>query len=384
MIYLDNNATTRVADEVLAAMQPYSTQWYGNPHSSHTLGRAAHDGLERARTQVAALLGAEPERIRFTSCGTEGNAIVITGMKHSSPRRRIVATAVEHPSVLRLLERMQQRGDAELVLVSPAADGSLDPARFAEAIDETTSLVCVMLAQNETGVIHAVREIAEVAHRHSAHVLVDAVQAAGKIALDVRELGADYVTISGHKLHAPKGIGALWIREELELEPLWLGGGQEFGLRAGTEPVSAAVGLGEACRLAAEHLTDAPRIAELRDGLESILLRAFPEARVHGAAVERLPNTSSIGFPGIIGASLVAQLDELGHICISSGSACHSGSAEPSAILSAMSVTRDVALGTVRLSLSRYTTADEISTASRHVINAVTALRAGTLQESAS
>lgn len=359
MIYLDNNATTRVDDAVLEAMRPYSTLWYGNPHSSHRLGRAAHAGLEDARRSVAALLAADPAEIRFTSCGTEANALVIRGLQRGQ-RRRVVASAVEHPSVLKMLERMRTRGEIELVTVAPDSSGALRPEAFASVIDTNTFLVCVMLAQNETGVIHPVQEIASIARESGARVLVDAVQAAGKIAIDVTTLGADFLTISGHKLHAPKGIGALWVRSGVTLDPLWLGGGQEFGLRSGTEPVALAVGLGEACRSATAHLESMPAVAALRDLLEEKIRDSVPGASFHGDSAPRLPNTASISFPGWTAPELTAALDSEFEICASAGAACHSEQVEPSTVLRAMNIRRETAIGTVRFSLSRYTTREEI------------------------
>lgn len=367
MIYLDNNATTRVADEVLDAMRPYNTEWYGNPHSAHRLGRAAHRGLEEARAAVAELLHTAPSQIRFTSCGTEGNAIVIRGLQRGQ-RRRVVASAVEHPSVMKMLERLRAKGEIELVTVAPDSSGRLRPEAFASVIDANTALVCVMLAQNETGVLHPVREIAGIARAAEAKILVDAVQAAAKIDLDVNELDADFVTLSGHKLHAPKGIGALWIREGLSLDPLWLGGGQEFGLRSGTEAVALAAGFGEACRIGRAHLDRAGMVAVLRDLFEKLVADKLPNAVFHGAEVERLPNTSSVSLPGWIGPDLMATLDREFDICVSAGAACHSDQVEPSAVLRAMNVPREVALGTVRISLSHYTTRDEITRAAEALI----------------
>lgn len=368
MIYLDNNATTRVADEVMAAMQPYATTYYGNPHSAHSLGRAAHKGLENARSQVAALLGCAADRVRFTSCGTESNAIVLRGAMSQSERRKVIATAVEHPSILNMLRRMQSRGEIELVVIGVDRDGAIDLESLAAAADERTRMICVMLAQNETGVLHPVRQVAGIARRVGAEILVDAVQAAGKVPLDVDELDADYLTISGHKLHAPKGIGAIYVREGRELDPLWLGGGQEFGLRSGTEPVSLAVGLGTAAALAAEHLPVMEDVRKLRDTLEDSITSQVLSARVTAQATPRLPNTSSISFPGVPASLIVASLDTMHEVCASAGAACDSGPARPSATLTAMGIDRELAIGAVRFSLSRYTTADEIASTAAAVV----------------
>jgi cysteine desulfurase len=354
MIYLDNNATTRVADEVRAAMQPYYTEWFGNAHSVHALGRRAHDGVENARASVAKLIDAEPAEVIFTSCGTEGNAMVIRGLLDQRPaRRKIVATAVEHPSVLNLLRAL----DIELAIAPVLNDGAIDFEAMKSLVDDRTLLVCVMQAQNETGVIHDVAAFAEIAHRAGALVLVDSVQAAGKIHVSMRELDADFLTISGHKFHAPKGVGALAIRRGLRLKPLWEGGGQELGMRSGTEPVPSIVGLGVAAELARDAVAHAPRIAALRDRLESSL--RGPGVSVNGSTQPRLPNTASISFHGRSSDAIVRALDAEG-ICVSAGAACHSGQVEPSATMKAMGKPRNEAIGTVRFSLSRYTTAEEI------------------------
>lgn len=353
-IYLDNNATTRVADEVIEAMTPYYGERYGNPHSPHVLGRASHEAIEVARGEVAALLTCEASEVVFTSCGTEGNALVIRGLLDEAPaRRKIVTLAVEHPSVLNLLRNLEARDQISLVIIPVDGDGAVDLDAVARAIDETTLLVSAMLAQNETGVIHPIAAIAKMAHAAGALVHVDAVQAAGKIAIDCTRLGADFLTISGHKFHAPKGVGALTIRRGLQLAPLWYGGGQELGLRSGTEPVPSIVGLGAAARIARERLAGSGRVAELRDRLESSLESAGG-IEINGLSQARLPNTSSIAFDGIDATGMVQALDAEG-ICASGGGACHSGITEPTATMRAMGKR-----ASVRFSLSRFTTDDEI------------------------
>lgn len=372
MIYLDNNATTRVADEVLAAMQPYYSEHYGNPHSPHALGRAAHDGVERARAEVARLLGADGSEIVFTSCGTESNAMVLRSVQ-GSPRRKVVMTSVEHPSVRSLLQSMADRGDIELAVIGVDRTGRVDLDQAAAAIDDATLLVSVMQAQNETGVIHPVAEIAALARKHGALVHVDAVQAAAKIEVNVQTLGADFLSISGHKFHAPKGVGALYVRRGLTVDPLWLGGGQEHGLRSGTEAVPSIVGVGAAARLALEALDRQPDVARRRDRLERNVLTTIESASVNGAG-PRLPNTASISFRGLAADKVVDALDERG-LCASAGAACHSGAVEPSAVMRAMGVPDDVAIGTVRFSLSRYTTDEEIEVASAIIAGEVRKLR---------
>jgi cysteine desulfurase len=354
MIYLDNNATTRVDDAVLAAMSPYYTSIYGNAHSAHLLGRRAHDGVETARTAVAALVGVEADEIVFTSCGTEGNALVIRGLLEGQrERRKIVTTAVEHPSVLTLLRALESRGAIELAVVGVDGNGAIDLDAMRSAIDDRTLLVTVMLAQNETGVIHPVAEIAAMAHARGALLHVDAVQAAGKIPIDAGALGADFLTISGHKFHAPKGVGALTIRRGLKLTPLWYGGGQELGLRSGTEPVPSIVGFGTAARIARECLSELDRVRALRDRFEFSLR----DAEVHGAGQPRLPNTSSVTFRGTDASTVVQALDA-SEICVSGGGACFSGMTEPTATMKAMGKP-----AAVRFSFSRFTTDAEIDAA---------------------
>lgn len=351
MIYLDNNATTRVADEVVAAMSPYYTVVYGNAHAAHLLGRRAHDAVEVARAEVAALIGADTDEIVFTSCGTEGNAMVIRGLIDAPHERtRIVTTAVEHPSVLTLLRALEARELIELAIVGVDAGGAIDLDAMRAAIDDSTLLVTVMLAQNETGVIHPVGKIAEMAHAHGAFLHVDAVQAAGKIPVDVRALAADFLTVSGHKFHGPKGVGALAIRRGLALTPLWYGGGQELGLRSGTEPVPSIAGTGVAARLAREHLGDFERVRALRDRFETSL----SGVEIHGRTQPRLPNTSSVTFQGVDASQVLGALDEA-EICVSGGGACFSGRTEPTATMRAMGKP-----AAVRFSMSRLTTDEEV------------------------
>ncbi|HET7433840.1 MAG TPA: cysteine desulfurase family protein [Thermoanaerobaculia bacterium] len=363
LIYLDNNATTRVADEVIAAMTPFYREHFGNAHATHSLGRRSHDAIEDARVEVAALLDVETPEVVFTSCGTEGNALVLRGLIDRHPdRRRVVTTAVEHPSVLTLLRALEAAQQIELVIVPVGTDGAIDLDAMRAAIDDRTLLVSVMLAQNETGVIHPIAEIARLAHARGALVHVDAVQAAGKIPVSQRELDADFITISGHKFHAPKGVGALTIRRGLSLQPLWYGGGQELGLRSGTEPVPSIAGLGIAARLAREALASFDRIRTLRDHLESEILAAVDETSVNGASQPRLGNTANISFHDRYADEIVRALDAEG-VCVSAGAACNSGKIEASSTMKAMGRPLRVAMGAVRFSLSRYTTEEEVARA---------------------
>lgn len=351
MIYLDNNATTRVADEVVAAMSPYYTAVYGNAHAAHLLGRRAHEAVETARAEIAALVGAASGEIVFTSCGTEGNAMVIRGLIDAPrTRTRIVTTAVEHPSVLTLLRALEARGLIELAIAGVDGSGAIDLDAMRAAIDDRTLLVTVMLAQNETGVIHPIETIAAIAHARGALLHVDAVQAAGKMPVDVRAVDADFLTISGHKFHGPKGVGALAMRRGLKLAPLWYGGGQELGFRSGTEPVPSIAGTGVAARLSRERLGDFERVRELRDRFESSLAGV----EIHGASQPRLPNTSSVTFHGIDASDVLRTLDEA-EICVSGGGACTSGRTEPTATMRAMGKP-----AAVRFSMSRLTTDEEV------------------------
>jgi cysteine desulfurase len=353
MIYLDNNATTHVTDEVLAAMEPYYRELYGNAHAMHALGRRSHEAVEEARSSVARLLDCSDGEVIFTSCGTEGNALVIRGLIDTRPsRRRIVTTAVEHPSVMLLLRALEQRGDVELAIVNVDRDGALDMDQFRTLVDDRTLLISVMLAQNETGVIHPIAEICELAHAHGALLHVDAVQAAGKI--PISHDGIDFMTISGHKLHAPKGIGALSIHRGRKLTPLWYGGGQELGMRSGTEAVPSIVGFGVAARMALEAVPAFECVRELRDRFESELRAKFG-VQIAGALQPRLPNTSSVIFRDHA-AEVVAALDAHG-VCVSAGAACNTG-LEPSATMKAMGLP-----AAVRFSLSRFTTASELDEA---------------------
>jgi cysteine desulfurase len=360
LIYLDNNATTRVADEVIAAMTPYYRELFGNAHAIHSLGRRSYDAIEEARAELALLLGCDAAEVIFTSCGTEGNALVIRGLIDQRPdRRKVVTTSVEHPSVLTLLRALERAGLIELAVVAVDSDGAIDLDAMRAAIDDRTVLVTVMLAQNETGVLHPIAQIAEMAHARGALLHVDAVQAAGKVPLSQDDLGADFITISGHKFHAPKGVGALTMRKGLSLQPLWYGGGQELGLRSGTEPVPSIAGLAAASRLARMALTTYNRVRELRDRLESAILTRVSDTSVNGGTQPRLGNTANISFHGVAADEIVRALDEEG-VCVSAGAACHSGKVEPSSTMKAMGKPLHVAMGAVRFSLSRYTTAEEV------------------------
>ena len=361
-VYFDNNATTRVLPEVAAAMQPYLTELYGNPSSIHRFGAQVAEKISEARAQVAALIGAaDPIEIIFTSCGTEGDNAAIRGMVEARPdKRHIVTTQVEHPAVLGLCQHLEKRG-YRVTWLRVNQEGMLDLEELRNALTDDTVVVSVMVANNETGVIFPIDQIGEIVKARGIPFHVDAVQAAGKIPLKVKDSPVDLLTISGHKFHAPKGIGALYVRRGVAFPPFIIGGHQEKNRRAGTENVAGIVGMGEAAELAQRNLVEqSERIRGLRDQLEDELLRSCPDCRVNGRASERLPNTSNISFRYLEGESVLVLLDQFG-ICASTGSACTAGSSEPSHVLRAMGVAPDWLQGAVRFSLSRFNTAEEVS-----------------------
>ncbi|MBC7910166.1 MAG: cysteine desulfurase NifS [Pyrinomonadaceae bacterium] len=360
-IYLDNNATTRVAPEVFEAMRPYLTDFYGNPSSAHTLGQRMRAAIERAREQVAELLGAgAASEIAFTSCGSESDNWAIRGALEASPEKRhLITTRVEHEAVRVLCERLE-RGGYEVTWLDIDEQGLLDLDALHAALRPDTAIVSVMLANNETGVLFPIDEIGRIVRENSDALFhVDAVQAAGKIPIDVSRRSVDLLAISGHKLHAPAGIGALYVRQGVELSPLIIGGKQESGRRAGTSAVPYIVALGRACELAQDAEAH-ERIRRLRDHFEDTILK-IPNTRLNGTADRelRLPNTANISFEHIEGESILAHLDEHG-IYVSTGSACNSGAHVSSPTLRAMNVPYTAAQGSIRFSLGRYNTAEEI------------------------
>ncbi|MDP2157287.1 MAG: cysteine desulfurase NifS [Nitrospirota bacterium] len=361
-IYLDNNATTRTAPEVFEAMKPYLTEFYGNPSSMHTFGGQVHKKIEDARQQVAALINAEPEEILFTSCGTESdNTALMSAVETTPEKRHLITTRVEHPAVLNFCRHLGRKGFRTTYLPVNAL-GQLDPAALDHAVNDDTVLVSIMFANNETGVIFPVETIAPRLFEQGILFHTDAVQAAGKIPLDVRKTPIAMLTISGHKLHAPKGIGALYVRKGTRFHPYILGGHQEHGRRAGTENVASIIGFGKAAELARTNLAaEITHLSRLRDRLEQGLLNACPHARVNGDITRRLPNTANISFEYIEGEAILLRLNEYG-ICASSGSACTSGSLEPSHVLRAMGVPYTAVHGSIRFSLSRYNSDKDIDT----------------------
>jgi len=361
VIYLDNNATTAVAPEVREAIWPYLTDLYGNPSSIHTFGGQVAGAVDRARQQVADLLGCHPTEILFTSCGTESdNTAIRSALAVRPERRHLITSAVEHPAVKNLCEALAREEGYRLTILPVDARGRISVADLGDAVDDDTALVSVMWANNETGVLSPVEDLAGMCRDHGILFHTDAVQAVGKVPMAVSDLPVDMLSLSGHKLHAPKGVGALQVRRGTRFHPYLVGGHQEAGRRGGTEAVPAIVGLGAAAELAKEHLSEEQtRVRALRDRLERGLLERCPGARLNGDPVARLPNTSNVSFEYVEGESILLLLDEHG-ICASSGSACTSGSLEPSHVLRAMGVPYTAAHGSVRFSLSRYTTDEEI------------------------
>ncbi len=374
MIYLDNNASTKVDPEVRAAVAE-ALELFGNPSSIHAEGRRARRAVEEAREEVARLVGARPEEVFFTSGGTEGNAMAIFGAAAAGGSRKIVRTGAEHPSVREAFGRAAREFGLEEVVVDPEPSGALDPRAFSAALEGGARLASAMLANNEYGGVFPVEQVAAAAREAGALVHTDAVQAAGRILVDAVRLGVDLLSLSAHKMHGPKGVGALYVRRGVSLEPRTPGGGQERRMRAGTENTAGIVGFGVAARLARERLAaDAQAVARLRDRLERSILEGSGGARVVGAGAPRLPNTSAILFEGISGDALAIRLDLEG-IAVSVGSACSSGTPEPSPALLALGLDRGDARRVVRLSLSRWTTQEEVDEASRRIAAAVLAMR---------
>lgn len=378
IIYLDNNATTRLAPEALDAMLPFLRDSYGNAGSAHVLGHLSEAAVVQGRDQVAALLGCSPAEILFNSGGTEGINHAFRGVFEAFPdRRHFIISAVEHPAVLAVCEWLKLKG-AEITVLGVDGAGLLDLAEVEASIRPDTALVSLMAANNESGVLFPVERIAQLVKGKGALLHVDATQAIGKDALDLARLPIDLLNFSGHKFHGPKGVGALFIRRGVRIRPFMLGGHQERGRRGGTENVPGIAGLGKACELAMAHLPHAGALRGLRDRLEAALQASIPDIRINGAGAPRLPNTSFISFAGLEGEALLMKLSERG-VCVSTGSACTTGQKEPSHVLRAMGVPKEYALGTIRISLSRYTTADEIGMVSEMLPGLVKDLRGSEL-----
>ena len=374
-VYLDSNATTRVAPEVIEAMMPFFEELWGNPSSMHTFGGQVKRHIDEAREKVAALIHANPDEIVFTSCGSESdNTAVRGGIEAAGGRKHLITSRVEHPAVLGPCRYLESRG-YPLTEIGVDSQGRLDMDYYRDAVTRDVGVVSIMWANNETGVIFPVRQVAAIAKRAGALVHTDAVQVAGKLPIDVREVPVDMLSISGHKLHAPKGVGVLYIRKGAKVNPLLIGGHQEGGKRAGTENVPYIVGLGRACELAMSNMQEeVTRVKALRDRLEEGLLASCPDAIRNGDETCRLPNTANISFEYIEGEAILLMLDEVG-VAASSGSACTSGSLEPSHVMRAMGVPFTAAHGSIRFSLSRYNTDADVDHVLAHMPRIVNRLR---------
>ncbi len=363
-LYLDYNATTPIAPSVQEAMLPFLAEHYGNPSSGHSLGRACHEAMEDARGQLAGLLGADPDEIIFTAGGTESNNLALKGVLFRSLPKcagHLIISNIEHPAILEPARFLQRMG-YDLTIVPVSADGVVDPDAIETALRPDTKLVSIMHANNEIGTIQPLRQICEICDKHGVLVHTDAAQSVGKIRTAVDELGVDLLTIAGHKIYAPKGVGALYVRRGVALEPAMHGAGHEGGLRPGTENVPYIVGLGKAAALVYRHLDEASeRLTTLRDRLYDRLSESMGQPlTVNGLAAERLPNTLSIRFPGVAGRELLARIPEL---CASTGAACHSDEVSVSSTLSAIGLTPQEAQETVRLSLGWYTSEEDVDRA---------------------
>jgi cysteine desulfurase len=363
VIYMDNNATTRIAPEVIEAMMPYLTEYYGNPSSMHTFGGQVGREVAKARAKVGDLLGAEPEEITFTSCGTESDSTAILSALQSFPEKRhIVTTRVEHPAIKTLCDNLDAMTGRKhrVTRLKVSADGTLDLAEYEAALADDTAIVSIMWANNETGVIFPIAEMAAIAKKRGILFHTDAVQAVGKIPINLKALDVDFLSLSGHKLHSPKGVGVLYVRRGTPFVPFLAGGHQEKGRRGGTENVASIVGLGRACELASEKMEEEnTKVKALRDKLENGLLAAIPRSMLNGHKTNRLPNTANISFEFVEGEAILLHLNRY-NICASSGSACTSGSLEPSHVLRAMGVPFTAAHGSIRFSLSIYNTEQEV------------------------
>ncbi len=375
-IYLDYNATTPIDPVVVEAMLPYLSEHFGNPSSSHSYGYRAHQAIDAARVQVAQLLGCTAKEITFTGGGSESDNLAIRGiaLAYQKKGNHIITQITEHPGVLKACHALERLHGFRVTYLPVDRSGCINTGEVEAAIDDKTVLITIMHANNETGTLQPIAEIAKIARKHGVLLHTDAAQSSGKIPVRVEELGVDLLTVAGHKLYAPKGIGALYSRHDLNLEPVIYGGGQESGRRAGTESVANIVALGTASLLAQEHLSERQvRLRSMRDKLQRLLEEYIP-GRVHlnGHRTERLPNTLNISVDGVIGEEGLAITPE---IASSTGSACHGGSTDPSPVLMAMGLSRERALGAMRLTLGRWSTEEEIERAARLLVRSIDSLR---------
>ena len=387
VFYFDNNATTRLAPEVLEAMLPFLKEQWGNPSSAYSFGHDVGRHLDQARAKVAELIKAEPREIIFTSCGTESNnAALHSSLLTRTGRRHVVTTAVEHSATLKFCAYLQKQG-FEITYLPVSSAGALDLQELERSIRPDTAIVSVMWANNETGVLFPIQEIASICQSKGVLCHTDAVQAAGKLEIDVKELGVDFLSLSGHKLHAPKGIGLLYVKRHTKYQPYIIGGGQERGRRGGTENVASIVAFGRAAELALANLADEQtRVRALRNTLEAGILERIPGLSRNGPAEPRLPNTSNLSFSGVEAEGILMLLDQAG-ICASSGSACTTGSLDPSHVLTAMGCNAARARASVRFSLGVYNKQSEVDYLLDRLPAIVEKLRAnapvGELEESA-
>lgn len=359
-VYFDNNATTRVAPEVFDAMAPYLRDFYGNPSSAYRFGSQVGKDIEAAREKVAKLIGADPKEVIFTSCGTESNNTAIHSALVTQPKKKhVITTAVEHSAIIKYCDFLRNQG-YEITLLPVDADGQLDLHLLDKSIRPDTAIVSVMWANNETGIVFPIEEIAAICRMHDVLFHTDATQVPGKMAIDVNALGVDMLSLSAHKLHAPKGIGLLYVKKRTKFQPYLIGGHQERGQRGGTENVPYMIGFGRAAELAMAHLQEEnTRVRALRDKLENGILKSIPNTVRTGPKEPRLPNTANIGFDGCEAEAILMLLDQAG-ICASSGSACTTGSLDPSHVLTAMGIKPMRARGCIRFSLGIYNTDEEV------------------------
>ncbi len=370
MYYFDHNATTPVAPEVLEAMLPYFTEKFGNPSSLYSLGKQAAEALEQAREKVARLINADPSEIIFTGCGTESDNAAILSALRTTGRRHIVTTQVEHSAIHNLVDDLEIRGYG-VTQLPVASDGTLDPAKVAEAIRPDTAIVSIMWANNETGVLFPIEEIAAICKEKNVLFHTDAVQAVGKIPIDVSRVPVHFLSLSAHKIYAPKGVGALYVRRGTPFRPSQIGGAQEQGRRGGTENVPGIVGFGKAAEMAANRFSqEIPHLSTLRDHFEALILKAIPEARINGNREHRLPNTSNITFPNeISGEAMLLRLSLQG-VALSAGSACTAGSVHPSHVLTAMGLSPAAAKSSLRFSFGHNQAMSEIEEGAEKIIAA--------------
>jgi len=374
IIYLDNNATTQVDPAVFEAMLPWLRDEYGNPSSVYSLGKRAARAVDTAREQVASLIKCTPDELIFTSCGSESiNSAILSAASIDPDKTHIVTTAVEHSATIKLCEHLARRG-YEITWLSVDSLGRLDLEKLERAIRPDTALVTLLWANNETGVLFPIREIARITNGRKVALHVDAVQAVGKLSLNVDDLGVQFLSLSGHKLHCPKGVGALYVNRRMRFTP-WLRGSQENGRRGGTQNVSSIVGLGKAAELAAGHLgEDSSKAGAMRDRFEEAILGSVPGTDINGDRENRLPNTTNIAFEGIESEGALMLLDERG-ICCSAGSACTSGSVHPSHVLKAMGFSNHRARSSLRFSFGRFNTDEQVAAACAAVPNVIEKLR---------